>query len=168
MFMEIKIVTPNEAESYNILRLEALLDTPDAFVVLYEDALNKPIEKTRGQLASEHSVTFGAYDDGKLIGNMTLMRNTVPKMNHRASIVAVYVSPAYRGTGTANDLMKKLMEYAETWEGLEQLDLMVASHNLRAKNFYLRYGFEKYGTEVHSMKTGDRYIDEDLMVKFIK
>ncbi|RLQ92515.1 N-acetyltransferase [Planomicrobium sp. Y74] len=166
--MEIRIVTPNEAETYNILRLEALLDTPDAFAVLYEDALNKPIERTRSQLASEHSVTFGAYDAGKLIGNMTLSRNTVPKMNHKASIVAVYVSPAYRGSGAANDLMEKLMEYAEMWEGLEQLDLMVASHNLRAKNFYLRYGFEKYGTEIHAMKTGDRYIDEELMVKFIK
>lgn len=166
--MEIRIVAPNEAETYNILRLEALLDTPEAFAVLYEDALNKPIEKTRSQLASEHSVTFGAYDAGKLIGNMTLSRNTVPKMNHKASIVAVYVSPAYRGSGAANDLMEKLLEYAETWDGLEQLDLMVASHNLRAKNFYLRYGFEKYGTEIHAMKTGDRYIDEELMVKFIK
>ncbi len=166
--MEIKIVTPNEAEIYKILRLEALLDTPDAFAVLHEDALNKPIEKTRAQLASEHSVTFGAYDTDKLIGNMTLARNPLPKMNHRASIVAVYVAPEYRGTGAAHELMRELLDYATGAEGLEQLDLMVANHNLRAKNFYLRYGFEKYGTEIHSMKTGDRYIDEDLMVKFIK
>ena len=145
-----------------------MLDTPDAFAVLYEDALNKTIEKTRSQLALEHSVTFGAYEDSKLIGNMTLVRNTVPKMNHRASIVAVYIRAAHRGTGAANNLMKKLLDYAGNWDGLEQLELMVATHNLRAKNFYLRYGFERYGTEIHSMKTEGRYIDEDLMVKFIK
>ncbi|HSJ37380.1 MAG TPA: GNAT family N-acetyltransferase [Planococcus sp. (in: firmicutes)] len=166
--MEIKIMTPQDAEAYYILRLEALLDSPDAFSTLYEDALNRPIDKTRANLASEDAVTFGAYEEGRLIGNMTLTRNTVPKMNHRAFIVAVYVSPQFRGTGVANALMEQLMEYADGWEGLERLDLMVASHNLRAKNFYLRYGFEIYGIEIHSMKMGERYIDEDLMVKFIK
>lgn len=166
--MEIKVLTPLDAESYYILRLEALLDTPDAFSTLYEDAVNKPIDKTRANLAAEHAVTFGAYEEGRLIGNMTLSRNTVPKMKHRASIFAVYVSPQFRGTGVANTLMDKMMEYADGWDGLERLDLMVASHNLRAKNFYLRYGFETYGTEVRSMKIGERYIDEDLMVKFIK
>lgn len=165
--MEIKLMTPQDAEAYYVLRLEALLDSPDAFATLYEDALNRPIDKTRANLASEHAITFGAYIEGRLIGNMTLVRNTVPKMNHRAAIVAVYVSPQFRGTGAAHALMEKTLEYAGYWEGLERLDLMVASHNLRAKNFYLHYGFETFGTEIRSMKTGERYIDEDLMVKFI-
>lgn len=165
--MEIKMMTPQDAEAYYVLRLEALLDSPDAFATLYEDALNRPIDKTRENLASEHAVTFGAYDGGRLVGKMTLARNTVPKMNHRAAIVAVYVSPPFRGTGVAHSLMEKTLEFAGTWDGLEILDLMVASHNLRAKNFYLHYGFETYGTEIRSMKSGERYIDEDLMVKFI-
>ncbi|WP_033542453.1 GNAT family N-acetyltransferase [Planococcus sp. CAU13] len=165
--MDYRIVTPQEAEAYYILRLEALLDSPDAFATLYEDALNKPIDKTRAQLASEESVTFGAYDNGKLIGNMTLVRNPAPKMNHRATIVAVYVSPKYRRMGIAEGLMKELLAYAEKWEGLEQLNLMVASHNAAAKNLYLRFDFEQYGTEIRSMKAGNRYIDEDLMVKFL-
>ncbi|TAA72281.1 GNAT family N-acetyltransferase [Planococcus salinarum] len=166
--MEIRIISPQDAEAYYILRLEALLDSPDAFSTLYEDALNKPIDKTRANLASEDAVTFGAYEGGRLVGNMTLARKTLPKMKHRASIVAVYVSPQFRGTGLANALMDKVMDYADGWDGLERLDLMVASDNLRAKNFYLKYGFETYGTEIHSMKTGEIYIDEDLMVKFIK
>lgn len=166
--MEIKIISPQDAEAYYILRLEALLDSPDAFSTLYEDALNRPIDKTRANLASEDAVTFGAYEEGRLVGNMTLARKTSPKMKHRASIIAVYVSPQFRGTGLANALMDKVMDYAEGWDGLERLDLMVASDNLRAKNFYLKYGFETYGIEIHSMKTGERYIDEDLMVKFIK
>ena len=166
--MEIKKIAPQDAEAYYILRLEALLDSPDAFSTLYEDALNKPIEKTRAQLGSENAVTFGAFEEGRLIGNMTLVRKKVQKMKHRAAIVAVYISPSHRGSGVANDLMKKILEYAEDWDGLERLDLMVASENMRAKNFYLRFGFERYGTEIRSMKSGERYIDEDLMVKFIK
>lgn len=165
--MEIKMMTPQDAEAYYVLRLEALLDSPHAFATLYEDALNRPIDKTRENLAAEHAVTFGAYEGGRLVGQMTLTRNTVPKMNHRAAIVAVYVSPQFRGTGVAHSLMEKTLDFAGNWEGLEVLDLMVASHNLRAKNFYLQYGFETYGTQLRSMKSGSGYIDEDLMVKFI-
>lgn len=142
-------------------------DSPDAFSTLYEYALKKPIEKTRAQLDSKQSITFGAYIENECIGNMTLVRNIVPKMKHKASIVAVYVSPLYRGTGAANKLMKKLLEYAQREEGLDQLNLMVANHNLRAKKFYLRFGFETYGTEIRSMKVGERTIGEDLMVKFL-
>lgn len=163
-----KIVTPQDAEAYYILRLEALLDSPDAFATLYEDALNRPIDKTRANLASEHAVTFGAYDGGKLIGNVTLVRNTGSKMKHRASVVAVYVSPPYRRHGVADKLMNELLAYAGQWEGLEQLHLMVASHNSAAIKLYQRFGFEKYGVELRSMKAGERYIDEDLMVKFLK
>ena len=165
--MEIKIVTPQNAEAYYVLRLEALLDSPDSFATLYEDALNSPIDKTRANLASEHAVTFVAFDEGKLIGNMTLLRRAIPKMKHRATIVAVYVSPPYRRKKVAEKLMETLLAYAEQWEGIEQLDLMVASRNLPAKNLYQRFGFELYGTEIRSMKAGERYIDEDLMVKFL-
>lgn len=166
--MEIKILSPQEAEAYYILRLEALLDSPDSFATLYEDALNSPIEKTRANLASDHAVTFGAFEEGKLIGNMTLIRQTIPKMKHKASVVAVYVSSEHRRKGVADELMMKLLAYAEQWEGIEQLDLMVASQNSPAKNLYLRFGFEQYGTEIRAMKAGKRYIDENLMVKFLK
>lgn len=166
-WMEIKILTPQDAEAYYILRLEALLNSPDSFATLYEDALDSPIEKTRANLASDHAVTFGAFADGKLIGNMTLIRQSIPKMRHKATIVAVYVSPAHRRKGIADRLMEELLAYAARWEGIEQLDLMVASENLPARNLYLRFGFEHYGTEVRAMKSGDRFIDEDLMVKFL-
>lgn len=165
--MEIKIITPRFAEAYYRLRLEALQDSPDSFSTLYEDALNHPIEKTRTQLATAHSITFGVFDNEKLIGNMTLVHNQTPKMNHKASIVAVYVSPDFRRMGVAAKLMDKLMEHALHLEGLEQLQLMVASSNLRAKKFYQRFGFTVYGIEVNAMKTGNRYIDEELMVKFL-
>ncbi|MBF6632895.1 MAG: GNAT family N-acetyltransferase, partial [Planococcus sp. (in: Bacteria)] len=59
------------------------------------------------------------------------------------------------------------LDYAAGWQGLERLDLMVASENLQAIELYEKLGFEKYGTEIHAMKIGEKYIDEDMMVKFI-
>ncbi|ANU10749.1 N-acetyltransferase GCN5 [Planococcus antarcticus DSM 14505] len=165
--MEIRKLTINDAPAYYDLRIEALRDSPDAFSTQLKDALQRPVEKTAENLALENAVTFGAFKAGKLLGNLTLVRNTAPKLNHRASVVAVYVTPDERGHGLAGRLMQELLQFATNWQGLERLDLMVASENLPAIALYEQCGFEKYGTEVWSMKTPEKYIDENLMVKFI-
>ncbi|WP_251047406.1 GNAT family N-acetyltransferase [Planococcus sp. ISL-110] len=149
------------------MRIEALRDSPDAFSTRLEDAIKRPVNKTAEILALKNAVTFGAFNAGKLLGNVKLVRNTAPKLEHRASVVAVYVTPIARGKGLARRLVVELLQYAAKWQGLERLDLMVASENLPAIALYGHFGFEKYGTEIKSMKTPGKYIDEDLMVKFI-
>lgn len=165
--MEIRQLDAKDAQAYYDLRIEALKDSPDAFATRLEDAIQRPISKTAENLALENAVTFGAFQDGQLQGNVTLVRNTAPKLEHRASIVAVYVTPNARGNGLASRLMRELIHYAAKWHGLERLDLMVASENFPAIALYEQMGFEKYGTEINSMKTPEKYIDENLMVKFM-
>ena len=165
--MEIRKLNANDAQLYYDLRIEALTDSPDVFAARLEDAMKRPVEQTAESLALEHAATFGAFSNGKLCANVTLLRNTAPKMNHRASVVAVYVTPSARGKGIARRLMQQLLVFAAGWQGLERLDLMVASENLPAVALYERLGFEKYGIEIHAMKIGEKYIDEDMMVKFI-
>lgn len=165
--MEIRKLNANDAQLYYDLRIEALTNSPDVFATRLEDAVKRPVEQTAESLALEHAVTFGAFADGDLCGNVTLLRHTTPKMSHRASVVAVYVTPSARGKGIARRLMLELLDYAAGWQGLERLDLMVASENLQAIELYEKLGFEKYGTEIRAMKIGEKYIDEDMMVKFI-
>ena len=165
--MEIRKPNVKDAQAYYDLRIEALRNSPDAFSTRLEDAIQRPVEKTVENLAMENAVTFGAFLDGVLCGNVTLLRNEAPKLNHRASVLAVYVTPEKRENGLASQLMQALLHYALKWEGLERLDLMVASNNLSAIALYERLGFEKYGTEIRALKTPEKYIDEDLMVKFI-
>ncbi|WP_142826369.1 GNAT family N-acetyltransferase [Planococcus soli] len=165
--MEIRKLDVKDAQVYYDLRIEALKDSPDAFATRLEDAIKRPVDKTAKNLALKHAATFGAFKDGNLLGNVTLVRNTAPKLDHRASVVAVYVTPSARDNGLAGRLMKELLQYASNWQGLERLDLMVASKNLPAIALYEQLGFEKYGTEINSMKTPEKYIDENLMVKFL-
>ncbi|MGI2327007.1 GNAT family N-acetyltransferase [Planococcus sp. YIM B11945] len=165
--MEIRQLKPADAETVYKLRIEALKNNPDAFATRLEDALKKPVEATKERLSSESAVTFGAFISGKLVGNMSLSRELTPRMNHRAMIVAVYVTPTERGKGIAGLLLSALIEHAKKWNGLEQLHLTVSSHNENAKNLYRRFGFETYGVDVKAMKTPENYIDEDLMVKFL-
>ena len=44
------------------------------------------------------------------------------------------------------------------------VQLSVTSSNTNAKRFYQRMGFTVYGVERRSLKVGDRFYDEDLMV----
>ncbi|TWT01009.1 GNAT family N-acetyltransferase [Planomicrobium sp. CPCC 101079] len=165
--MNIRILSIEDAQAYHALRLEALKNAPEAFATRLEDALERPVEATEKNLALASAVTFGAFVEGKLVGNATISRNTSAKMSHRASAVAVYVTPEARGQGTARLLMKELLRYAENWNGLERVDLAVASRNEPAKRLYTSLGFETYGVDRQAMKTPENYIDEDLMVKFL-
>lgn len=165
--MDIRILSAEDAKAYRDLRIEALGNDPDAFAARIEDALEKPVEKTKEILALENAVTFGAFVGEKLLGNVTLSRNLSPKMNHRASVFAVYVTPEARGKGIAQRLMEELIAYSKKWGGLERLDLAVSSNNDSAKRLYETLGFRTYGIDRKAMKTPEKYIDEDLMVKFL-
>lgn len=92
---------------------------------------------------------------------------TGAKFRHRASVYAVYVTPSARGKSIARQLMETLIDYAKQHDEIEQLYLMVTSTNIPAVRLYGHLGFLKYGVDLRSMKTEGRYLDEDLMVKFL-
>lgn len=65
-----------------------------------------------------------------------------PLFKHRrwAELVALYVEPAYRGSGLA----ARLVAYAQTWaveHGFDRVQLYVTADNEPAKEFYRRCGF---------------------------
>lgn len=165
--MEIRQLGPEDAAEYRTLRIEALTNDPDAFGATLQDALDAPLQKTVSRLSDKAAATFGAFDEGKLVGNVTLAMDTGTKTRHRGSVYAVYVTPSARGKGVARRLLETLIGFAKQQEEIEQLYLMVNSANVPAVKLYGHLGFLKYGVDLRSMKAEGRYIDEDLMVKFI-
>ena len=165
--MEIRKLTVADAAGYRALRLEALAHDGDAFGASLEDAQNAPLSKTADRLNGANAKTFGAFLEGKLVGNVTLSRDTGTKLLHRASVYAVYVTPSARGKGIARRLMQELIEAACATEEIEQLYLAVSCGNTAAMKLYENLGFKKYGIDVRAMKINGRYIDEELMVKFL-
>ncbi|SES30460.1 GNAT family N-acetyltransferase [Psychrobacillus sp. OK032] len=163
--MEIKLLTPNYASAYWELRLEALQQSPEAFGTSYEEAIQRtnPIERVENNLRTEGNYTFGAFQQDKLVGMVTLSQESYLKMKHRANIFAMYVSPEARGLGAGKALLMEAINKARTIEEIEKVNLSVVSTNEKAKNLYTQLGFEVFGVEEKALKVADTYYDEDHM-----
>lgn len=165
--MEIRRLTPQDAEIYFKIRLEALQTHPEAFASSYEEEKKQTADKYRERFQGENSFTFGAFVESKLVGVITLLTEKTLKLRHRATIVAMFVTPELRGKGIAKKLMNEAINLAKNLEGIEQIHLTVVSQNSSAVRLYSSLGFEKYGTEKRALKIGKDYFDEDFMVLFL-
>jgi len=80
----------------------------------------------------------------------------------------MYVSKEFRGHGIAGQLLEEIIKRVKTISDIEQINLTVITDNLRAKQLYEKFGFEKFGTEQNSIKWKDKYFTEDQMVLRLK
>ncbi|WP_409251021.1 N-acetyltransferase family protein [Bacillus sp. SCS-153A] len=167
--MIIRELTAEDAKEYWSLRLEALKNNGEAFATTYEESLARenPIEQVQNNLASSQSVTFGAFMDGSLAGNVTVMFNRHAKMKHKAAILAMYVTPSFRKHGIGRKLLLEA-EKAARKADVEILQLTVVTANTSAVKLYESAGFVSFGIEKHAMKYEEEYVDEMWMSKELK
>ena len=167
--MELRLLTVDDAEAFWHLRLEMLRNDPESFADSDEEHLKTTIETAQERLRkSDPASNFvvGMFEHGQLIGTAGFFRRSNHKERHKGHIWGVYVRPESRGKGAASALMKEIVRRARELEGLEQITL-VASANLPAQRLYKALGFETYGIEPHSLKIGNEYVDDVLMVLWL-
>ncbi|KON89825.1 acetyltransferase [Sporosarcina globispora] len=164
--MEIRPLRQEDAEIYKVIRLEGLKKNPEAFGSSYEEEAGRPPEVYGERFKADNSFHFGAFENGKLIGVVSLVRETGIKIKHRSNIYAMYVTESARQNGVGKSLVSRAVEKARSWDGVEQIHLAVMSENKPAKKLYASIGFEIYGKERHALKIDKKYYDEDLMALF--
>ncbi|MGO4107130.1 GNAT family N-acetyltransferase [Paenibacillus sp. YAF4_2] len=166
--MEIRVLDIEDAECCHELRLQSLLDSPEAFLTTYEIQSARPIEEIRQQIKPEDGrFTLGAFKDNQLVGMVTFVREIRPKIIHKGNIYAMYVAPGARGQGLGKALIQELVRRASILDGLEQINLTVISDNAAAKRLYASCGFKVFGIELNAMKSGGQYWNEENMVLFL-
>ncbi|VEF47581.1 acetyltransferase [Bacillus freudenreichii] len=165
--MGIRLLKPLDAEEYRNFRLEALKNSPESFGSTYEEEKENPLETYKDRFQSAKSFTFGAFENKKLIGVVTLVKESKLKLKHKANIFAMYVCPKNRGIGIGKCLMVEAIKKAKELGGIEQIHLTVVSTNEPAKKLYSSLGFKVFGKEKRAMKLDKKYFDEDHMVLFL-
>jgi len=122
------------------IRLESLLDTPDAFGATFDESRRWRESKWRS-LAS-HWVYFLAERDGRVVG----MNSGGFNDQHPGTcwMYGLYVTPHERGQGAAGRLVDAVGQWARD-EGSSALHLHVTTAVPRARAFYEKSGFVATG-----------------------
>jgi RimJ/RimL family protein N-acetyltransferase len=145
---------------FKALRLEALLNHPEAFGSSLEEEENLSAEEWK--INFEKSVLFGAFDKNELIACIGFFTHSPTKMKHKGVVFGLYTKQNYRNRQLGDVLLKKVIAYAKN--KVKQLHLTVVTTNQVAIKLYQKNGFKIYGTEPHALKVGAEFHDEHLMI----
>lgn len=147
---------------FHALRLEGFQREPFAFRFAPEDEAHLSSEAVAQRLRRDFVIGAFRTEHSQLIGVGGLAWNAGAKTRHKALLYGMYVKAAHRGSGAADEKLKRLIDEARA--KVEIVTLTVVSSNPRALRFYERWGFRAYGVEERSAKNAaGLYLDETLM-----
>lgn len=154
----IRRLGPADTEAYRAIRLEALLNKPEAYSSSHEDEAGQPM----AFFADRATRTFGCFVGDALVGMAGLIVPPGTKTRHKGLIVSVYLRPAHRGHGLARQLMEFVIAEARS-ANLALVQLAVTVGNAPAERLYQALGFQSYGTEKDAIRVDGVSFDETLM-----
>ncbi|NIA24776.1 MAG: GNAT family N-acetyltransferase [Gammaproteobacteria bacterium] len=107
-------------------------------------------EELQRLLESDTTVLFAAWEDGTIVGALTLVVARLPT-GIRARIEDVVVDEAFRGRGVAAELSQAALRRAAA-EGAKTVDLTSRPDRTAANRLYERLRFEKRDTNVYRLR----------------
>lgn len=167
--MEIRLLTEHDAEAWWQLRLLGLTTDPVSFAESADEHRKKTMQEVRTffRACSPENFVVGSFEGGELVAMAGFYRERHDKFRHKGTIWSVYVRQESRGKGIAKALLSEIIRRVRLIEGIEQINLIVSATQPVAKRVYSSLGFKHYGTEPRSLKIGDTYIDDELMVLYL-
>ncbi|MCG7217018.1 GNAT family N-acetyltransferase [Paenibacillus mucilaginosus] len=161
----VRPLSPEDAEAFLKLRLEALREHPAAFSADEADWRSKSVEEAALLLSGARgSFVLGAFDaEGELVGMAGFQPNDKPKLSHKGILWGMYVTARVRRQGAGRALVEALLNRARLLPGIRRVNLGVIRTDGGAGRLYASAGFQVYGTEPRSLHYDGTFYDEDLM-----
>jgi ribosomal protein S18 acetylase RimI-like enzyme len=158
-----------DAARFRAIRLDALTHHPHDFGASVADEAAAELDAFADML--RRNAIFGAMrghgeKEGQLLGVVAFYPQAGEKLCHKGVLWGVYVRHEARRLGLGRRLIEAALAHAASLVELVQLTVPVSNEPARA--LYRGQGFVDYGLEQRALKFADRYVDEALMVKFLK
>lgn len=164
--MHIRRLVSADAGAYQVLRLQALRDSPTAFGSSYEEECDTPIDMVAAFLAGGTDRTmFGAFVEEQLVGMIGVGREGGRKEGHKGFIRSMYVVPARRGEGIGRRLLSEALKVAASMPGLQHVTLAVTAGNVEATALYGSMGFKPFGVAPAALLVDGVLYDEIQMLR---
>lgn len=164
--MIIRRLSPKDVVDYRRLRLRGLRENPEAFGSAYSEEVKRPVKMFVQRLKwTADRWTFGAFEGERLVGVVTLMRDSGQKQRHKASILGMYVHTKMRRKGIGRALLSRIIETAVQLRGLRQLKISVVEENRPAERLYKSVGFRVYGREEDALFVRGRFYAELFLIR---
>jgi ribosomal protein S18 acetylase RimI-like enzyme len=167
---EFQVITlkPEDWQLYKQIRLEALLNEPQAFGSRYADALQNSNSYWQGRLAEAQA---GIKSWLLFVKEMDQISGMIGAYcsddNDVVEIISVYVTKKKRGQGFAAALMEAMVEKVSKVGAFQKAILAVNADQIEAVALYQRFGFgiveEKTGV-LGDGKTHKGYIMEKELI----
>lgn len=158
---------PARWQEYRDIRLEALLDSPQAYGTSYDEELQTSKEQWKERLGEAQQKKYRwmlfAQKDNRLIGSVGAYREKGERSGHLVTVINVYVKPGCRGKGIATQLLMKLINSLKEDISVKQAVLWVATIQKPAIALYQKCGFVVAGALANALKAGSNYYDYLLM-----
>lgn len=123
-------------------------------------------ENIREELKNPNSMVFLCNVSGKIVGYLKLNfldAQTEAMSNDAMEIQRIYVLPEYKGHKLGKYMMEHAISIAKD-KNLKEIWLGVWELNPEAIQFYMRYGFEKFGS--HDFVMGDE-VQTDFLYRLM-
>ncbi len=161
MDISIRILTSDDAERFQQLRLHGLKATPEAFGSSFEEEVDLHSSEIRRRLDALPNAVFGAFADNKLVGVAGFAANPKTKQKHKGQLWGVYVDEGWRGRQLGKRLTQAVIDHAR--HHVDILHATVMAANISARTLYLDLGFTVFGLEEDALRIdGKSYTDEFL------
>lgn len=165
---KVEAIGVERADELHRLRLQALRQDPDAFLSTYDEeagtGVDLTIERMRRGAGDPAYGVFVAELNATLVGMVGCARAPRTRQAHKAFIWGMWVAPEARRRGIARALMTAALQRLRAAGDIELVHLSVTNTQPEARALYADLGFTRWGTEIHAMKLGDRYLDEEHLV----
>jgi len=149
-------LTPDQWEIYRDIRLNGLLEDPQAFGRSYEEEIAFPQEKWRQRASNSNN--FMALENGIPLGTMGAYISD-ESGNKVANIVGVFVSKEERGKGIGSKLLDAVLDKIKQNQSIKKIKLSVNKDQTLAVKLYEKFGFKITGEETQKMGDKKEHIE---------